>query len=80
MRRGCWSTTGPVTPDGPDMIPEQAEALQVERWRQLPPEERMRMVFARIEDGFALPAASIRAVRRKRISWVEGLPLDWGPW
>ncbi len=43
------------------MTPEQAEALQVERWRQLSLEERMRMVFAMIEDGFALVAASIRA-------------------
>jgi hypothetical protein len=40
---------------------EQAEALQIEMWQQLPPEERMRMVFAMIEDGFALVAASIRA-------------------
>ncbi len=43
------------------MTPEQAEALQIERWRKLPPEERMRMVFAMIEDGFALVAAPIRA-------------------
>ncbi len=43
------------------MTPEQAEALQVESWRRLPPEQRMRMVFAMIEDGFALVAASIRA-------------------
>ena len=43
------------------MTPEQADALQVERWRRLPPEERLRMVFAMIEDGFALVAASIRA-------------------
>jgi hypothetical protein len=39
----------------------------------------MRMVLAMIEDGFALVAASIRAARRKRISWIEGLSLDWGP-
>ncbi len=56
------------------MIPEQAEALQVEMWRQLPPEERMRRVFAMIEDGFTLVAVSIRTARRKRISWIEGLP------
>jgi hypothetical protein len=30
-------------------------------WRQLPLEERFRIVFAMIEDGFALIAASIRA-------------------
>ncbi len=38
------------------MTPEQARALQVERWRKLLPEERLRMVFAMIEDGFALVA------------------------
>jgi hypothetical protein len=43
------------------MTPEQAQALQVERWQQLLPEERLRMVFAMIEDGFALVATSIRA-------------------
>jgi hypothetical protein len=43
------------------MTPEQAEALQVEIWRQLPLEERFRIVAAMIEDGFALVAASIRA-------------------
>ena len=43
------------------MTPEQAEALQVEMWRRLPPEERLRIVFAMIEDGFALVATSIRA-------------------
>jgi hypothetical protein len=42
------------------MTPEQAEALQVEMWRRLSPEERLRIVFAMIEDGFALVAASIR--------------------
>jgi hypothetical protein len=42
------------------MTPEQAETLQVEMWRRLPPEERFRIVFAMIEDGFALVAASIR--------------------
>ena len=44
------------------MIPEQAEALQVEMWRRLSLEERFRMVAAMIEDGFALVAASIRTV------------------
>jgi hypothetical protein len=44
------------------MTPEQAEALQAEMWHRLPPEERLRIVFAMIEDGFALVAASIRAV------------------
>lgn len=43
------------------MTPEQAEALQIEMWRRLPLEERIRIVFAMIEDGFALVAASIRA-------------------
>ena len=43
------------------MIPEQAQALQVEMWRRLSLEERFRMVAAMIEDGFALVAASIRA-------------------
>lgn len=42
------------------MTPEQAEALQVEMWRRLPLEERIRIVFAMIEDGSALVAASIR--------------------
>ena len=42
------------------MTPEQAEALQIEMWRRLSPEERLRIVFAMIEDGFALVAASIR--------------------
>jgi hypothetical protein len=41
------------------VIPEQAEALQIEMWRRLPLEERLQRVFAMIEDGFAL-AASIR--------------------
>jgi len=43
------------------VIPEQAEALQVEMWRRLSLEERFRMVTAMIEDGFTLVAASIRA-------------------
>ena len=43
------------------MIPEQAEALQVEMWRRLSLEERLRIVAAMIEDGFAMVAASIRA-------------------
>ena len=42
------------------MTPEQAEALQVEMWRRLPLEERFRIVFAIIEDGFAMVATSIR--------------------
>ena len=43
------------------MTSEQAETLQIEIRRRLSPEERMRMVFAMIEDGFALMVASIRA-------------------
>ncbi len=43
------------------MTPEQAEALQIERWRQLSLEERFRIIAAMIEDGFALVATSIRA-------------------
>lgn len=43
------------------MTPEQAEVLQVEMWRRLSLEERLRIVFAMMEDGFALVAASIRA-------------------
>ena len=43
------------------MTPEEASAPQVEMWQRLPLEERLRMVFAMIEDGFALVAASIRA-------------------
>jgi len=62
------------------MTPEEASAPQVEMWRRLPLEERLRIVFAMIEDGFALDAAYIRAahpeytpeelraVLRKRIS------------
>jgi len=42
------------------VTPEQAEAIQVERWRRLSLEERFRIVAAMIEDGFALVAASIR--------------------
>jgi hypothetical protein len=42
------------------MTPEQAETLQVEMWRRLSLQERLRIVFAMIEDGFALVAASIR--------------------
>jgi hypothetical protein len=60
--------------------PRAAEVLQAEMWRRLPLEERLRIVFAMIEDGFALDAAYIRAahpeytpeefrvVLRKRIS------------
>lgn len=44
------------------MTPEQADALQVEMWRRMSLEERFRIVAAMIEDGFALVAASIRAV------------------
>jgi hypothetical protein len=43
------------------VTPEQAEAIQVERWRRLSLEERFRIVAAMIEDGFPLVAASIRA-------------------
>jgi hypothetical protein len=43
------------------MTPEQADALQLQMWHRLPPEERLRIVSAMIEDGFALVAVSIRA-------------------
>jgi hypothetical protein len=43
------------------MTPEQAEAVQLERWRRLSLEDRFRIVAAMIEDGFNLVAASIRA-------------------
>jgi len=43
------------------MTPEEASAPQVEMWRRLPLEERLRIVFAMIGDGFALVVASIRA-------------------
>ncbi len=43
------------------MTPEQASAMQLEMWRGLPPEERLRAIFAMIEDGFAMVATSIRA-------------------
>lgn len=43
------------------MTPEEATERQIERWRRLSLEERLRIVFAMIEDGFALVAASIRA-------------------
>ncbi len=48
-------------PEEVEHDPEQADAIQTEMWRRLPPEERLRIVFAMIEDGFALVAASIRA-------------------
>ena len=35
--------------------------MQIEMWRRLSPEERLRIIFAMIEDGFAMVAASIRA-------------------
>ena len=35
--------------------------MQIDMWRRLPPEERLRTIFAMIEDGFAMVAASIRA-------------------
>jgi hypothetical protein len=48
--------------EGRPVTPAQAEALQVEMWWRLSLEERFRIVAAMIEDGFALVAASIRAV------------------
>ncbi len=43
------------------MTPDEASAQQAERWRRLSLEERLRIIFAMIEDGFALVAASVRA-------------------
>jgi hypothetical protein len=43
------------------MTPERAGAVQLERWRRLPLEDRFRIVASMIEDGFNLVAASIRA-------------------
>ncbi len=42
------------------MTPEQASTLQIEMWRRLSPEERLRIIFAMIDDGFAMVATSIR--------------------
>ncbi len=42
------------------MTPEQASAMQIEMWRRLSLEERLRIIFAMIEDGFAMVATSIR--------------------
>ena len=42
------------------MTPEQAGALQIDMWRRLSPEERLRIIFEMIEDGFAMVARSIR--------------------
>lgn len=47
------------------MTPDEASAQQVERWRRLSLEERLRIIFAMIEDGFALVAASLRATHPK---------------
>lgn len=44
------------------MTPEKATEQQIEMWRRMSLEERFRIVAAMIEDGFALVAASIRAV------------------
>jgi hypothetical protein len=74
------------------VTPEQTDALQVEMWRQLSPEERLRIVFAMIDDGFVLVAASIRGAHpkstpeefrvalRKRIHVTEALPLARSLW
>ncbi len=43
------------------MTPDEASAQQAEHWRRLSLEERLRIIFAMIEDGFALVAASLRA-------------------
>jgi hypothetical protein len=42
------------------VTPEQASAVQIEMWRRLSAEERLRMIFEMIEDGFAMVATSIR--------------------
>ena len=42
------------------MTPEEAETVQLERWRRLSLEDRFRIVAAMIEDGFNLVATSIR--------------------
>ena len=42
------------------MRPEQASALQIEMWRRRTPEERLRIIFGMIEDGYAMVAAAIR--------------------
>jgi len=42
------------------VTPEQASAVQIEMWRRLSAEERLRIIFEMIEDGFAMVATSIR--------------------
>ncbi len=42
------------------MTPEQAGTVQTEMWRRLSPQERLRIIFGMIEDGFAMVATSIR--------------------
>ena len=42
------------------MRPEQGSALQIELWGRRSPEERLRMIFGLIEDGFAMAATAIR--------------------
>lgn len=44
----------------PPVTPEQGSAMQIEMWRRLSFEERLRIIFAMIEDGFAMVATSIR--------------------
>ena len=43
------------------MTPEEAETVQLERWRRLSLEDRFRIVAAMVENGFNLVATSIRA-------------------
>jgi len=40
--------------------PEQGSEMQIEMWRRRSPEERLRIIFGMIEDGFALVTAAIR--------------------
>ncbi len=47
------------------MTPEQGSAVQVEMWRRLPAEERLRIIFGMLEDGFAMVATSIRRAHPK---------------
>jgi len=74
------------------MTPEEASVEQIERWCKLSLEERLRMAFAMIEDGFlpgrridpaAHPEYTPRSSERPGASGspgVEALPLDWNPW
>lgn len=54
------------------MIPEQAEALQVEMWRQFSPEERLRIVFSMIQ-GQLRPGSRLDPGGASRIH-ARGIP------